>query len=97
MSSPQTHHTDPQTATLANLAVSPTGFVFDPVNGATFTVNTTGALLIEGIREGLGLDALLERLDARFERGEADLSRDVLEFVRVLQDEGLLSRDFELE
>lgn len=82
---------------LLDLAISPTGFVFDPVNGATFTVNTTGVMLIEGIREGLGLDELIERVEERFERGDADLRRDVLEFVRVLQDEGLLSRDFELE
>ncbi|MCB9793141.1 MAG: PqqD family protein [Alphaproteobacteria bacterium] len=82
---------------LRDLAISPTGFVFDPVNGATFTVNTTGALLIEGIRDGLSLDDLLERVEARFDLQDADLRRDVLEFVRVLQDEGLLTRDFELE
>ena len=84
------------TPTLDNLAISPTGFVFDPQSGATFSTNPAGRLLIEGIRDGLGLDALVDRMHEAFSVDGADLRRDALEFVRVLQDQGLLAKDFEL-
>ncbi|MCA9546763.1 MAG: PqqD family protein [Myxococcales bacterium] len=96
MSSTQTHHTDPQTATLANLAVSPTGFVFDPRTGATFSVNPSGRALLEGIRDGLSLDALVDKLADDFEAAGADLRRDAMEFARSLKDQGLLPNTFEL-
>ena len=85
------------TDSLQHLAISPSGFVFDPTVGATFTANPAARVLLEGIRDGLGLEALAELLEERFEIHGEDLSRDVLEFVRVLQDEGVLPRAFELD
>ncbi len=38
---------------LRHLAISPSGFVFDPNTGSTFTCNETGRPLLEGLREGL--------------------------------------------
>ncbi len=81
---------------LAQLAISPTGFVFDPRSGATFTVNASGRLLIEGIRDGEGLESIVEAITEAFDVGEADLRRDALEYTRVLRDQGLLPADFEL-
>lgn len=82
---------------LDHLAVSPSGFVFDPSTGATFSANPTARLLLEGVRDGLGLAALVDRLTGDFELPpEADLPRDVLEFVRVMQEQGLLDPGFEL-
>jgi hypothetical protein len=39
---------------LADLAVSDTGFVFDPFTGTTYTVNSTGLCLLHAFKEGLG-------------------------------------------
>ncbi|MBN2799871.1 MAG: PqqD family protein [Deltaproteobacteria bacterium] len=81
-----------------DLAISPSGFVFDPRTGATFSANPAARLLLEGMQEGEGLAALVARLQAHFEVGEADdLERDVLEFLRVLQDETLVPAERELE
>ncbi len=81
---------------LASLAISPTGFVFDPRSGATFTVNATGRTIIEALRDGRGLDDAVTMLAGAFDSGRADLRRDVLEYVRVLRDQGLLPADYEL-
>ncbi len=81
---------------LDQLAVSPSGFVFDPRTGATFSVNVTGRLLLEALREGRGLADLTALLAEQFDAGRADLHRDVLEFVHLLRSEGLLSNGFEL-
>jgi hypothetical protein len=83
-------------ARLSQLAISPTGFVFDPKTGSTFTVNDTGRLILEGVRDGLGLAELASELSNRFDPGGADLERDVLEYVRVLRESGLLPAGFEL-
>lgn len=82
---------------LDQLAVSPTGFIFDPGSGATFSANPTAQVLLEGVRAGQGLAELTATLAARFAvPADADLQRDVLEFVRVLQEQRLVEREFEL-
>ena len=42
------------------------------------------------------LDALVAEVEGSFDTRGADVRRHVLEFVRTLQDEGVLPRDFEL-
>lgn len=81
---------------LSQLAISASGFVFDPRSGATFTVNDTGRTIIEGLRDGNGLDDIVASLDDLFACDRADLKRDTLEYVRQLRDQGLLPTDFEL-
>jgi len=81
---------------LDQLAISASGFVFDPVSGGTFTVNATGRALLEGLRDGLGLAELAAKLNERFATDDADLQRDVMEYVRTLRDVGLLPTHFEL-
>lgn len=82
---------------LQQLAISPAGFVFDPRTGATFQVNATGRTILEGIRDGLGLDGLMDAISHSFDATAADLRRDVLEYVRLLRENSLLPRSFELE
>jgi len=81
---------------LSQLAISPTGFIFDPRSGSTFTVNDTARTIIEGIQQGKGLDDIVRALSDAFATGATDLRRDALEFARRLRDEGLLPADFEL-
>ena len=82
---------------LQALAISPSGFVFDAANGATFTVNQPGRLILEGMQSGLGLQALVDRLVQAFYTGTSDLRRDVLAFVRNLKLQGLVDDSFQLE
>ncbi len=84
------------TAPLRDLAVSDSGFVFDPMSGITYTVNATGRAVIDGIREGLDRDDIIEILKDAFETEGADLHRDVDEFVRLLRRAGLVDNDFSL-
>lgn len=86
----------PTTDRLAQLAISPSGFVFDPRSGTTFTVNATGRMLMEGLRDGKSLDELVAILGAAFDLGDADVRRDALEYVRQLRNQGLLPADYEV-
>lgn len=53
---------------LKQLAVSDTGFIFDPVTGQSFTVNSTGRLVIEMLKnEGTAQEAA-SALSKRYNR-----------------------------
>ncbi len=75
---------------LGDLALSDTGFAFDPHTGATFTVNATGVCVIQAMKEGLAPGAVAERLRARFDASGADVGRDVDDFVALLQQHGIV-------
>lgn len=75
---------------LGDLALSDTGFAFDPCTGATFTINVTGLCVLQALKEGLNREAIGERLSARFDVGGADLSRDVDDFVALLAQHGIV-------
>ncbi len=81
---------------LHDLAVSDTGFVFDPHSGATFSVNTTGRVILDALKEDLDREEILARLDEQFDVREDDLERDLGEFVETLRRNELLPGDFSL-
>ena len=82
---------------LKDLAVSETGFVFDPHTGATFTTNACGVVILRGLQEGKSRPELLARLEAAFEIGETDLHRDLDEFIQILRDNGVVPKAFLLD
>ncbi len=81
---------------LKDLAVSETGFVFDPVSGGTFNTNATGRIVLEGMRDLQTRDDIKARLRADFTVRDEDLDRDLDEFVFLLREGGLLPADFTL-
>jgi PqqD family protein of HPr-rel-A system len=81
---------------LRELAVSDTGFVFDPYSGSTFTVNETGLCVLQAIKDGADRDVVVARLRERFDVGAEDVARDVEEFVHVLRQNALVPKDFDL-
>jgi PqqD family protein of HPr-rel-A system len=76
---------------LSDLAISDSGFVFDPWSGATFSLNGSGLAVLRLLKEGLRGDALLEALDEQFDVREGDLRREVDEFLGQLQRHELLA------
>lgn len=82
-------------ARLQDLALSESGFVFDPFTGATFTANPTGLLVLQGLRDGLSRSQIVERLRQQFSVDEIfeQVESDVGDFVRLLVQQALLSAD----
>ena len=76
---------------LRDLAVSDSGFVFDPMTGYTFTVNPTGLFVLQALKKGEALDAIAKRLPEEFDlEGGEDVSRDVDEFLARLREHGIV-------
>jgi hypothetical protein len=76
---------------LRDLALSDSGFVFDPQTGHTFTVNLTGQLALRCLKDGVSPEATAQRMSEEFATAQGeDPARDVQDFVLQLRDCGLL-------
>jgi len=76
---------------IKDIAINDTGFVFDPFSGGTFTLNSTGQVIIKALRDGLSHGEIVARLRDEFDEVSAKLEEDVQDFIRSLRDFGLLS------
>ncbi len=81
---------------LKDLAVSDTGFVFDPFSGATFTANATALCILDGLKRGHDRDTIASSLRERFEVAHEDLSRDIDDLVASLRLFGIVPTNFEV-
>jgi hypothetical protein len=77
----------PSPEIINRLAVSNSGFVFDPVSGASFTVNTSGLAVLRAIQAGaIDMASIIHSLTGEFEATSAVLERDVMEFAGRLRE-----------
>ena len=76
----------PPITSLQRLAISESGFVFDPASGHNFTVNETGLTILRLLQKDNQLANLLKKLADQYEAKPRELERDVLEFAGVLRD-----------
>lgn len=82
--SPQTF---PPAKLVERLALSASGFVFDPVGGSSFTANETGIAVLRMLQDGAGeVPQIVERLGREYDAPAAILERDVLDFAARLRE-----------
>lgn len=75
---------------ISTLAVSDTGFVFDPRTGHTYAVNATGLAVLRGLKAGSSVAEVERELARDFEQASA-VDADLQEFLKLLVELGLLS------
>lgn len=76
-------------ADLKSLALSDTGFIFDPRTGHSYTANATGLAVLAAMKQGLTPDAIAARLRTEFDGGVA-VDDDVAEFIELVRELGLV-------
>ena len=81
---------------LKDLAISETGFVFDPFSGATYTANGPALAILDGLKRGRSRAHIANDLRARFEVGGDDVMRDLDELLQTLRGFGVLAADQEV-
>jgi len=62
---------------LMTLAVNKNGFIFDPENGISYTVNETGLFVLQKLQQGMQQDEIIKELCDEYnvssEQGRSDL------------------------
>lgn len=74
---------------IRDLALSDSGFVFDPYSGATFSLNATGRAALDALRRGASAAEIEQHLRDAFSVEEgADVARDVRDFLHAVRAQG---------
>jgi len=77
------------TSQLGTLAISDSGFVFDPNTGNTYAVNATGLAVLRGLKSGRTLGQIHEALWNDFQQ-VSGVEEHLREFTQLLVEFGLL-------
>jgi hypothetical protein len=75
---------------IQTLAISDTGFVFDPRTGHAYTVNATGLSVLRGLKDGLRLDEVVSHVKRDFPAADR-VEDDVREFLQLLGELGIVT------
>ncbi len=73
-----------------NIAISETGFVFNPNTGDSFTLNETGRKVIALINEGKTIEQSAKTLKETFDVDDTTLERYLFDFIYDLRINKLL-------
>lgn len=76
-----------------NIAISESGFVFNPGSGESFTLNSTGRKILEWLRDNKSFDEIIELMMGEYEVDRIILEKSILDFVTVLKNYGLLEKE----
>jgi hypothetical protein len=68
----------------SNIALSESGFIFNPNTGESFTLNPTGQQIIELIKEGKEFDEISQYFLQNFETEESIFEKDFEDFLHML-------------
>lgn len=82
----RTHKTHlPKAETLKRLALSDSGFIFDPVTGRSYTVNESGLAILRHLQTTGDLNSVINSLSHEFDVESAVAEREVIEFAGLLR------------
>ena len=75
----------PNNEVLRRLAISDSGFVFDPVNGDSYTVNPCGLTVLRLLKDGQNFNDLLEQITLDYNVDFRKAERDISDFITQLR------------
>lgn len=73
-----------------NLAVSETGFIFNPTSGDSFTANEIGADILNLLKEDKSIEEIKSSLIDKYDVDASQLEKDVEDFIVLLRDNNLI-------
>ena len=76
-----------------NLAISPSGFLFDPGTGDSYSVNPIGMEIIELLRQGKSKDDVKEHILKEYLTDEVSFEKDYYDFTTMLRKHKLTDDD----
>lgn len=68
-----------------DLAISDSGFVFNPATGESFTVNEIGLFIISLIKADTSEAEIIQRITEKYEVSELEAEKDFLDFKNMMK------------
>jgi hypothetical protein len=75
-----------------NLAISESGFIFNPSTGDSFSVNGIGAEVIQLLKEENTAEEIIRALLEKYDVEKMILEKDMDDFITQLMDHSMLQR-----
>lgn len=73
-----------------NVAVSDSGFVFNPTTGESFSANPIGTEIIEMLKQGKSQDEIKESILENYITEQDIIDKDIFEFFELLKQYSLI-------
>jgi hypothetical protein len=68
-----------------NIAVSDTGFVFDPSNGDSFSVNPIGLEILKMLKDGQSENEIKKNITSKYQVDNDTLEKDFYDFTKMIE------------
>ena len=68
-----------------NIALSDSGFVFNPSTGDSFSTNPIGLEIVRYLKEGLDKHKIKNLICKRYEVDESTFEKDIFDFISTLE------------
>jgi len=75
-----------------NIATSESGFIFNPGNGDSFSVNEIGAEIINLMKEDRSHSEIIETISSKYETEKNQVEKDFEDFISMLVSYNLLEK-----
>jgi hypothetical protein len=68
-----------------NIAISDTGFVFDPGNGDSFSVNPIGLEILKLLKDGQSEDEIKKNIVSKYQVDNDTVEKDFYDFTKMIE------------
>jgi hypothetical protein len=75
-----------------NIATSESGFIFNPGNGDSFSVNEIGAEIINLMKEERDQDEIIDSITSKYDIEKIQVEKDLEDFISMLVSYNLLEK-----
>jgi hypothetical protein len=78
-----------------NLAISESGFMFDPESGDSYTLNFSGKEIVQLIKQGMSMEQIKATMLEKYEVDRDTLERNLFDFMSMLNHYQMLQENGE--
>lgn len=76
-----------------NIAISESGFIFNPISGDSFSTNSVGLEILKLLKENISKQELTNSLFERYAIDKSTVERDLEDFIMILEYHQLLEEN----
>ncbi|OFY19893.1 MAG: hypothetical protein A2W98_10520 [Bacteroidetes bacterium GWF2_33_38] len=76
-----------------NIAISDTGFVFDPSSGDSYSLNPVGTEIIQLLKKQKTIEEIQVEIVSKYEVDDVQLEKDIIDFILTLEQYNLIENN----